>query len=81
MAFEVAQSSCMQILRCCGHGLEPCIHFDRTTLEFPSTIPFYASEQEIVVCNPCCFPVEFYSVDFDQIYLEDEKVILEEFAA
>ncbi|NWV04317.1 HYDIN protein, partial [Ptilonorhynchus violaceus] len=28
----------------------------------------------VVVKNPCKFPIEFYSVDFDEQYLEEEKV-------
>ncbi|NXI76695.1 HYDIN protein, partial [Rhipidura dahli] len=32
-------------------------------------------EATVVVKNPCKFPVEFYSVDFDEQYLEEEKML------
>jgi hydrocephalus-inducing protein len=31
-------------------------------------------EQEIVMRNPCTFPVEIYNLEFDKQYLEEEKV-------
>lgn len=30
--------------------------------------------QEVTVHNPTSFPIEFYSVDFDTQYLEEEEV-------
>ncbi|NXD02561.1 HYDIN protein, partial [Certhia familiaris] len=32
-------------------------------------------EATVVVKNPCNFPIEFYSVDFDEQYLEEEKIL------
>ncbi|NXO85674.1 HYDIN protein, partial [Sitta europaea] len=32
-------------------------------------------EATVVVKNPCDFPVEFYSLDFDEQYLEEEKIL------
>ncbi|NXU46949.1 HYDIN protein, partial [Drymodes brunneopygia] len=32
-------------------------------------------ELTVVVKNPCNFPIEFYSVDFDEQYLEEEKIL------
>ncbi|NXY18121.1 HYDIN protein, partial [Atrichornis clamosus] len=29
----------------------------------------------VVVKNPCEFPIEFYSLDFDRQYLEEEKIL------
>ncbi|NWW00820.1 HYDIN protein, partial [Machaerirhynchus nigripectus] len=29
----------------------------------------------VVVKNPCKFPIEFYSLDFDEQYLEEEKIL------
>ncbi|NXV09137.1 HYDIN protein, partial [Cettia cetti] len=29
----------------------------------------------VVVKNPCNFPIEFYSLDFDEQYLEEEKIL------
>ncbi|NXF21289.1 HYDIN protein, partial [Rhodinocichla rosea] len=32
-------------------------------------------EATVVVKNPCNFPIEFYSLDFDEQYLEKEKIL------
>ncbi|NXS32542.1 HYDIN protein, partial [Pomatostomus ruficeps] len=32
-------------------------------------------EATVVVKNPCDFPIEFYSLDFDEQYLEEEKIL------
>ncbi|NXH46012.1 HYDIN protein, partial [Dicaeum eximium] len=32
-------------------------------------------EATAVVKNPCNFPIEFYSLDFDEQYLEEEKIL------
>ncbi|NXI06537.1 HYDIN protein, partial [Pachycephala philippinensis] len=32
-------------------------------------------EATVVVKNPCKFPIEFYSLDFDEQYLEEEKIL------
>jgi hydrocephalus-inducing protein len=74
LTFEVAQSREVALLKCLGRGVEPQISFDQSIVDFPPTIPYFAAERSIVVCNPCNFPVEFYSVDFDEVYIEEEKV-------
>ncbi|NXA71692.1 HYDIN protein, partial [Thryothorus ludovicianus] len=33
------------------------------------------AEATVVVKNPCNFPIEFYSLDFDEQYLEEEKIL------
>jgi len=74
LAFEVAQSCIQTVVTCHGQGIEPFLHFDHITVDFAPTVSGYASEQEIIVCNPCDFPVEFYSIEYDHVYLEEEKV-------
>ncbi|NWX31620.1 HYDIN protein, partial [Notiomystis cincta] len=32
-------------------------------------------EATLVVKNPCTFPIEFYSLEFDEQYLEEEKIL------
>ncbi|NXQ75730.1 HYDIN protein, partial [Quiscalus mexicanus] len=32
-------------------------------------------EATVVVKNPCKFPIEFYALDFDEQYLEKEKIL------
>ncbi|NWW29248.1 HYDIN protein, partial [Falcunculus frontatus] len=34
-----------------------------------------AVEATVVVKNPCKFPIEFYSLDFDEQYLVEEKIL------
>lgn len=46
-------------------------------LEFAPVLPNSAGdERAVVVRNPCTFPIEFYSLEFDSQYLEDEKACL-----
>ena len=74
LALRVAQS-CQRVgLMCYGSGVEPNIIFDRPVVEFSPVIPHYAVEEEIVICNPCTFPIELYNLEYDKVYLEDEKV-------
>ena len=44
-------------------------------LELGPLLPYAAGDEaEVVVKNPCSFPIEFYSLEFDQQYLVEEKV-------
>lgn len=69
------QSSQRVMLLCRGHGMEPRIEFDRNLVEFGPILPHsIGDEQEVIVRNPCKFPVEIYNLEFDKLYLEEEKV-------
>lgn len=58
-----------------GFGSEPQIQFDRTLVEFTPVLPFApGTEAEVTVSNPMPYPVEFYSLEFDKQYLEEEEV-------
>lgn len=60
-----------------GHGSEPQVQFDRTLLEFPPVLPFSSgSEAEVTLSNPMPYPVEIYSLNFDQQYTDEEEVCL-----
>ncbi|XP_055892829.1 hydrocephalus-inducing protein homolog isoform X5 [Biomphalaria glabrata] len=74
---RIAQSSQRIMLLCRGHGLEPRLEFQRTVVQFGPILPHspVGDDQEITVHNPCSFPIEFYSLEFDQNYLEEEKVL------
>jgi len=71
---------------CRGIGLEPQIiigqmHGDifepTTSIVFnPILTHSQGDEQEVVIRNPCTFPVEIYNLEFDKQYLEEEKVNL-----
>ncbi|XP_023811732.1 hydrocephalus-inducing protein homolog isoform X1 [Oryzias latipes] len=59
-----------------GQGEEPQLEFWPSVLEMDPCLPcFIEAEAEVTVRNPCSFPVEFYSLEFDTQYLEEEKVL------
>lgn len=69
---------------CRGTGREPQLIIGQmrgTQFEPTTTIVFnpilthsQGDEQEVVIRNPCDFPVEIYNLEFDKQYLEEEKV-------
>ena len=62
-------------LNMCGFGREPRIQFDQTLLEFESVLPFSSGAMaEVTVSNPTPHPVELYSLDFDNQYIQEEEV-------
>ncbi len=71
----IAQSTYKHYLTCKGAGIEPKIEFSDTMLTFGPVLPHAAGDElEVVVKNSGAFPVEFYSLEFDKKYLEEEKV-------
>lgn len=75
LAFQIAQSAQKLTLLAQGQGLEPRLEFNPSVLELGPLLPYApGDEAEVVVKNPCDFPIEFYSLEFDQQYLMDEKV-------
>ncbi|XP_070194710.1 hydrocephalus-inducing protein homolog isoform X4 [Littorina saxatilis] len=73
---KIAQSSQRILLLCRGQGLEPRLEFERQLVEFGPILPHSSGdEQEVLIRNPCSFPVEFYNLEFDSQYLEEEKVL------
>jgi hydrocephalus-inducing protein len=71
----MAQSSQRLMVLCKGKGLEPRLEFSKNSLEFEPILPYSAGdEQEIKIINPCSFPIEFYNLELDKNYLEEEKV-------
>ena len=73
---RVAESSRRASLLCRGSGVEPRLEFSQSVIQFNAVVPYFAVEQELTICNPCNFPVEVYSVEYDKMHLEDEKVTL-----
>ncbi|VDM17985.1 unnamed protein product [Hydatigera taeniaeformis] len=52
---------------CQGVGLEPHLIFQPHIVEFKPLLPNGETDEQVIfVKNPCPFPVEFYSLDFDQ---------------
>ncbi|XP_015443273.1 hydrocephalus-inducing protein homolog isoform X1 [Pteropus alecto] len=76
LAFQIAQSAQKLTLLAQGQGLEPRLEFSPSVLELGPLLPYApGDEAEVVVKNPCDFPIEFYSLEFDQQYLMDEKIL------
>ncbi|XP_041375521.1 hydrocephalus-inducing protein homolog [Gigantopelta aegis] len=76
ISVRIAQSSQRILLLCRGQGLEPRLEFEQSLVEFGPILPHSSGdEQDIVVKNPCSFPIEVYNLEFDTNYLEEEKVL------
>ena len=75
MTLRVNQSTQHIALACRGQGLEPRLEFARTEVAFGPILPHSQGDtQEVTVKNPCSFPIEMYSLEFDKVYLEEEMV-------
>merc|ERR1719233_958020 len=71
IVIRLSQSSQRLTLMARGQGLEPRIDFSRSLLEFQPILPHsLGDEVDVLVRNPCAFPIEFYSLEFDDQYLE-----------
>ncbi|KAF5907639.1 hydrocephalus-inducing protein, partial [Clarias magur] len=76
LMIAVAQSTHQILLLAHGQGLEPQLKFSTTEIELGPVLPYSSGEEvELQVCNPCSFPIEFYSLDFDRQYLEEERIL------
>ncbi|XP_058135740.1 hydrocephalus-inducing protein homolog isoform X1 [Dasypus novemcinctus] len=76
LVFHIAQSTQKITLLTQGQGLEPRLEFNPSVLELGPLLPYApGDEAEVVVKNPCNFPIEFYSLEFDQQYLIEEKIL------
>ncbi|XP_044902281.1 hydrocephalus-inducing protein homolog isoform X9 [Felis catus] len=76
LVFQIAQSPQKLTLLVEGQGLEPRLEFSPSFLELGPLLPYApGDEAEVVVKNPCNFPIEFYSLEFDQQYLLEEKIL------
>lgn len=71
----VAESTQRVLITAQGQGEEPQLELCPSMLELGPCLPFSAGEEaEVIVKNPCPFPTEFYSLELDTQYLEEEKV-------
>ncbi|XP_069729482.1 hydrocephalus-inducing protein homolog [Phaenicophaeus curvirostris] len=76
LQINICQSSRSLQLQVSGHGLEPRLEFSPTVLELGPLMPCSCGvEGTVVVKNPCNFHIEFYSLEFDQEYLEEEEIL------
>ncbi|CAB1432186.1 unnamed protein product [Pleuronectes platessa] len=73
---RVADNTEPVIITAQGQGEEPQLEFCPSVLELGPCLPSSTDvESEVIVRNPCSFPIEFYSLDFDTQYLEEEKIL------
>nr|XP_057932234.1 hydrocephalus-inducing protein homolog isoform X2 [Doryrhamphus excisus] len=59
-----------------GQGEDPQLEFCPPELTMGPCLPFTMEiEAEITVKNPCSYPIEFYSLEFDTQYQHEEKIL------
>ncbi|KAJ7312066.1 hypothetical protein JRQ81_006401 [Phrynocephalus forsythii] len=76
LVLSISQSTHQLLLNVSGQGLEPRLEFNPSVLELGPLLPFATGDEaEVVVRNPCGFPIEFYSLEFDQQYLLEERML------
>ncbi|XP_009468798.1 PREDICTED: hydrocephalus-inducing protein homolog [Nipponia nippon] len=76
LKINICQSSQHLQLQVLGHGLEPQLEFNPSVLALGPLLPYSRGvEGTVVVKNPCEFPIEFYSLEFDQQYLAEEQIL------
>ncbi|XP_030281249.1 hydrocephalus-inducing protein homolog isoform X1 [Sparus aurata] len=76
LAVRVADSTQQVILTAQGLGEEPQLEFSPPVLELGPCLPDSTeAEAEVTVRNPCSFPIEFYCLEVDAQYLEEEKIL------
>ena len=73
---KLSQSTKRHVITCKGVGKEPHIEFDQSLVTFGPLLPYSGKDEVVVkVTNPGTFPVEFYSLEFDKLYQEEERVL------
>lgn len=77
LVVRVADSPLQVFLKAQGQGEEPQLDFCLPVLELGPCLPVSTeTEAKVTVRNPCSFPIEFYSLELDTQYLEEEKVTI-----
>jgi len=61
-------------LPCEGRGHEPRIELSNMYMQFDPTPPNTWTERQLTISNPCHYPIEVFSVNYDKQHLEEEKV-------
>ncbi|KXZ49496.1 hypothetical protein GPECTOR_21g722 [Gonium pectorale] len=62
-----------------GRGLTPRVAFSPTFVDCGPILPFFEGQQpneaHVVMSNPCAFPIEVVSLDFDPRFQTDEEAL------
>lgn len=73
---RVAESTQQVFITAQGQGEEPQLDFCPSVVELGPCLPASTQvEVEVTVKKPRSFPIEFYSLEFDTQYLEEEKIL------
>ncbi|KAM8849594.1 hydrocephalus-inducing protein homolog isoform 2-T2 [Spinachia spinachia] len=73
---RVADSSQQLFITARGRAEEPHLEFCPPVVELGPCLPLTTDvEVNVIVRNPCPFPVEFYCLELDTEYLEEEKIL------
>lgn len=76
VVIRIAQSTSRLVVNASGQGREPKVDFSSSLVAFGPVLPHSnGDEKEVVLKNPCDFPIEIYSLEFDKQYLEEEKML------
>ncbi|XP_040894088.1 hydrocephalus-inducing protein homolog [Toxotes jaculatrix] len=76
LVVHVAESTQQVFITAQGQGEAPQLEFCPLVLELGPCLPTSTEvEAEVAVKNPCSFPIEFYSLELDTQYLEEEKIL------
>ncbi|XP_009996299.1 PREDICTED: hydrocephalus-inducing protein homolog [Chaetura pelagica] len=76
LKINICQSRQQLQLQVLGRGVEPQLEFNPPVLELGPLLPLGRwAEGTVVVKNPCEFPIELYSLEFDQQYLAEEEML------
>ncbi|KAJ3106206.1 hypothetical protein HDU97_006839 [Phlyctochytrium planicorne] len=59
-----------------GRGFKPTIQFEPETIVMGPILPCSeGTDAKFSIYNPTSYPVEIYSLEFDQVYLEEEEIL------
>ncbi|XP_054633597.1 hydrocephalus-inducing protein homolog [Dunckerocampus dactyliophorus] len=73
---HVTESAHPVIITAQGQGEDPHLVFCPPELTMGPCLPFSMEiEAEITVKNPCSYPIEFYSLEFDTQYQNEERIL------
>ncbi|XP_026166304.1 hydrocephalus-inducing protein-like isoform X3 [Mastacembelus armatus] len=76
LVVRVSKSTQQIFITVQGQGEEPQLEFCPSVLELGPCLPTSTEVQaDVTVKNPCSFPIEFYCLEFDTQYLEEEKIL------
>ncbi|KAJ3416712.1 hypothetical protein HDV05_000542 [Chytridiales sp. JEL 0842] len=73
---KVNMNSQLTPLRLVGRGFKPQIVFEPEVLNLAPILPCSeGTEAKFCIYNPTNYPVEIYSLEFDQVYHEEEEIL------